>query len=70
MSANVGRFDRAVRMAAGLALLIAAYEALTGAGMWLAVAAGAVLVGTAIVGLCPAYTLIGIDTCGDKLRRT
>lgn len=68
MSANIGNVDRAIRMVVGLALLVAAYEALTGVWMWLALAVGTVLTVTAIVGMCPAYNALGVNTCRGKLK--
>jgi hypothetical protein len=68
MTANVGNIDRALRIIIGLALLASAYEALTGVWIWLAAAVGAVLTVTALIGICPAYSLFGINTCRNRLR--
>ncbi len=61
MKCNVGKVDRAIRIVAGLAII--------GAGVyyqnwWGAI--GAVPLITALVGWCPAYSLIGASTCGTK----
>lgn len=58
MTKNVGGIDRAVRLIAGLAI--------AGAGLvyqsWWGVI-GAVLIATAILGWCPPYSMLGINTC-------
>jgi hypothetical protein len=36
--------------------------------VWLAAAIGAVLMVTALVGICPAYSLLGVSTCPDRLK--
>jgi hypothetical protein len=69
--ANVGNVDRGIRFVAGL-LLIAlcilppSAPLLGGLGTWtwVALAAGAILIVTAAIRFCPAYRLIGANTCG------
>jgi hypothetical protein len=59
MNKNVGSVDRALRVVAGLVLL-----SLTVIGpktLWGLI--GIVPLLTALVGWCPAYTLLGIRTC-------
>lgn len=63
MKCNVGKVDRTIRIVAGLAII--------GAGVyyqnwWGAI--GAVPLVTALIGWCPAYSLIGVSTCGVKDR--
>jgi DUF2892 family protein len=59
---NEGQSDRAVRMLAGVVLLVAGWMlALNALGVALFVV-GAIALGTGIVGWCPAYTLFGIST--------
>lgn len=65
MSANVGSLDRIVRIVAGLALL-SLFFFLEGNAKWFALI-GIVPLGTALLGWCPAYTLIGVNT-GAKSR--
>lgn len=58
MKANEGTLDRTLRVAAGLALI---GLAITGAiGPWGYI--GIVPLLTGAVGLCPLYSLLGIDT--------
>ncbi len=68
MNANVGSVDRAVRVVLGLVLL-SAFFLLAGPLRWLALA-GLVLLLTAAFGLCPLYSVLGINTCpaGDKSK--
>ncbi|MCF4129495.1 YgaP family membrane protein [Methylobacterium sp. SyP6R] len=68
MTANIGTIDRSLRVVLGLALLISAYDVLSGIWVWLAAAFGAVLLATALIGTCPAYSLLGVSTCSDRLR--
>jgi hypothetical protein len=59
MTRNVGSIDRVLRVLIGLALIVAS---LTGTiGLWGYI--GIVPLLTAFVGYCPAYSLIGMNTC-------
>lgn len=63
MSTNIGTLDRTLRIVVGLALLGAALG-LFGPGYatpWAFI--GLVPLATAILGWCPAYTLLGLRTC-------
>jgi len=57
MTANVGGMDKGIRAILGVVLL--AYGIIT--GHWSGFI-GAVLLGTAALSFCPAYTLIGVNT--------
>jgi len=62
MQANVGGMDKIVRIVAGLLLL-----AMTVVGpktLWGLV--GIVPLATAFMNFCPAYTLLGVNTCKTK----
>ena len=63
MTTNVGTIDRALRIIVGLALIGAALgvygPAYTSVWGWI----GVVPLVTALVGWCPAYTILGIRTC-------
>jgi hypothetical protein len=61
MIKNVGTIDRLARIIIGLALLSMLIFAAS-AWKWLAAFAGLVLLGTAVVGWCPAYGVLGIKT--------
>jgi hypothetical protein len=58
MSRNVGTIDRALRALVGLALLALA---VFGGNRWGWI--GVVPLVTALAGFCPAYKLIGLNTC-------
>lgn len=62
MKANVGGIDRILRLVLGLALIGLTLSGTIGAWGWL----GLVLVGTAAIGFCPLYPLIGLNTCPMK----
>jgi len=61
MSANVGSIDRIIRILAGLALIA---WALMGGPVWAWI--GVVPLATGLFKFCPAYSLLGINTCGLK----
>ncbi len=62
MKTNEGTVDRAVRVIAGAALVALAATGTVGAWGWI----GLVPIATGLMGWCPAYTLLGINTCGLK----
>lgn len=62
MKTNVGGIDRILRIAVGLVLIALTLMGTIGAWGWL----GLVLVGTAAIGFCPLYPLIGLNTCATK----
>lgn len=66
MTTNVGTIDRVLRFIVGAGLIAWALGLLPGVAAspwgWI----GAVLVGTALLGYCPPYSLLGINTCGKK----
>ncbi len=68
MNVNIGTLDRILRLVAGL--LLAGIGAAMASGGWAiaALAVGAVMILTAVVGFCPAYTLLGIDTRSRRPR--
>ena len=59
ISPNMNNIDRGLRLVAGLALL--ALGAMGPLGWWGAI--GLVPITTALIGWCPAYRLLGINTC-------
>ncbi len=70
---NMGSADRFVRFAAGIVLIAlcllppsAPVLSVLGSWMWAAFAVGAVLVATAAIRFCPAYRLIGVNTCARQ----
>lgn len=62
MKTNEGTIDRALRIIVGLVLLGLAYTGTVGAWGWI----GVVPLATGLIGWCPAYALLGINTCPMK----
>ena len=63
---NEGGLDRIARVVVGLALLAAAYFYLDGTWAWVAGIVGVIALATGVVGICPAYALLGLNTCPIK----
>lgn len=67
MKTNEGVPDRAVRIVIGLLALVAAFVWLgaeDGSAVGIIAAfIGLVLIGTGVVGFCPLYRIIGLNTC-------
>lgn len=62
MKPNVGGLDRGIRIAAGVILVGLAATGTVGVWGWL----GVVPLATGLIGWCPPYTLLGINTCSIK----
>ena len=58
MQNNVGSVDKVLRIVAGLAIIVWGVLA----GSWLGLI-GLVPLATALLGFCPAYSIVGINTC-------
>ncbi len=58
---NEGTVDRVVRVAVGIALV---YLAVTKGWLWAWIGVLPILTGS--TGICPVYSLLGINTCGIK----
>lgn len=59
MNANVGGFDRAVRITVGVALIGATVAGVIGAWGWL----GVIPLATGVFRFCPAYLPLRLSTC-------
>ena len=67
MKKNVGTIDRAIRALVGVGLLALFFlGGVQGTLGIVALVAGVVMLGTAAIGWCPPYSLLGINTCGVK----
>ncbi len=62
MKCNSGGVDRILRVVVGLILVALAATGTVGAWGWI----GLLPLVTGAFGFCPAYTLLGINTCGTK----
>lgn len=62
---NEANWDRILRAVAGVALLWVAFMSglLASPWSWVAGVVGLVMLVTAAVGFCPAYALMGLNTC-------
>ena len=65
MNANVGKLDRTLRIAVGSGLVAATALHLAGPWGWI----GLVPLATGLFGFCPAYTVLGLNSCGAARRR-
>lgn len=59
---NVGGIDRVLRIVVGLALIVATLMGVIGVWGWI----GVVPLLTGIFARCPAYNLLGVNTCSTK----
>lgn len=64
MKQNVGSVDKVLRIIVGLALLSMLVWVEGNAKYWGLI--GLVPLVTALMGICPAYSLIGVSTCPSK----
>ncbi len=59
---NVGTVDKAVRIVIGLVLIALVFVGPQTPWGWI----GVILVATGLIGFCPLYRLVGINTCPTK----
>ena len=62
MKTNEGTIDRSLRVIAGLVLLGLAYTGTIGVWGYI----GIMPLFTGIIGICPAYMMLGVNTCPMK----
>lgn len=62
MKNNVGGIDKILRIVVGIALIAATVLGMIGAWGWI----GVVPLATGLFGVCPAYSLLGVNTCGVR----
>ena len=59
---NVGGIDRVLRIVAGLVLIGLTLMGTIGPWGWI----GVVLLATGVLGTCPLYSIVGLNTCPMK----
>jgi hypothetical protein len=59
MKTNVGGIDRIARIAIGALLIVLTLMGTIGVWGWI----GVVLLGTGLLKTCPAYSILGVNTC-------
>ena len=62
MKTNIGNIERGIRIVAGLILIALAATNTVGWWGWL----GVVPLATGLLGWCPPYAMLGINTCSAK----
>lgn len=62
MTKNIGGIERIIRILAGLVLIALAATGTVGVWGWL----GLVPLATGLMGWCPPYSLLGINTCKNR----
>ena len=62
MKVNEGTVDRAVRIIVGLVLISLVFVGPQSMWGWI----GLIPLATGLTGFCPAYTLLGMNTCKEK----
>lgn len=62
MNKNIGSIERIIRIVAGLVLIALAATNTVGWWGWL----GLVPLATGLMGWCPPYSLLGINTCKNR----
>ena len=62
MTQNIGNIERIIRIVGGLVLIALAATGTVGVWGWL----GLMPLATGLVGWCPPYSLLGINTCKNK----
>ncbi|MFP4138181.1 MAG: DUF2892 domain-containing protein [Halomonas sp.] len=62
MQSNVGGIDKVLRIAVGVLLIVLALTGTIGAWGWI----GVVPLATGLFNFCPAYKLLGVNTCKLK----
>lgn len=65
MTVNMGTADRVIRAIVGLVLIALVFVGPQTAWGWI----GIIPLVTAFIGLCPAYSLLGIKTCKARSAR-
>ncbi|ABU60222.1 MULTISPECIES: DUF2892 domain-containing protein [Roseiflexus] len=63
LAKNEGPLDRGIRAVLGIVALVAAFTLLSGVWQIVAGVVAFMLLVTAAIGVCPLYSVLGINTC-------
>lgn len=64
---NEGKVDRGLRIGVGLVLMALGFGGVIGGGLGTLVGiVGLIPLATGLIGWCPAYTVLGMNTCGTR----
>jgi len=66
MKANVGGIDKVLRIVVGIVLLALIFVLRNESGLWLWGLIGIVPLVTGLMNWCPAYSILGLNTCPMK----
>lgn len=66
MKANVGGIDKLLRILAGIVLLALTFVLKDEGGLWMWGLIGIVPLATGLMGWCPFYPLLGLNSCPSK----
>jgi hypothetical protein len=67
MKKNMGNADRAIRILAAIAVIVLYYTGtISGTTAIVLLVVAGVFILTSIVGPCPMYSVLGINTCSTK----
>lgn len=67
MKTNVGTADRMIRLVLAVIFVVLYFtETITGTLGYVLLALGAVFAITSMVGFCPLYAIVGLNTCPTK----
>lgn len=67
MKTNVGTIDRMIRLVLGIIMVVLYFsETITGTLGYVLMAVGIVFVITSMIGFCPLYAIVGLNTCPAK----
>jgi hypothetical protein len=69
MKTNVGGIDKVLRILAGIVLLALVFVLRSEDGLWLWGLIGIVPLATGLMGWCPAYSILGMNTCPMKEKK-
>ncbi|WP_337867870.1 DUF2892 domain-containing protein [Meiothermus sp.] len=69
MKPNEGTTDRIIRLALAVVFFLLAFAVAAGVWVYVAAGLGVVMLLTSVVGFCPLYALLGINTCPVPQRK-